>query len=724
MSLNNALDSAISGLNLNQKKMYLSSFNVAHAGDKDFYRLESELCNDRLGDVSIKRVKVVMDKIIEENRIEQNAVVGYSKIKDFFLERVSDAFGSPLLPEHFHDEIIPKNISTAIEDFFDKINMLSGAPENSALKHAVVNSAHHLSHIMHHTASTLQNLRLQADEMISTTCLQINQDIKEVHQINYELLYLETNNDRKAHLELSRRQAIQRLSEYIDIVTQTEKNGSIYIYTNNGQPLLEDQPIAIQHESTHSLEDVLANKKFSPISVKSEFYQQELSASQIVSGKIKGLLEIRDHDTREILSHIDRLAMKISAEVNNIYSAGNHFPGHQYLSSSHEIEDVDFTGAVKFILLNEDGDTATIGNNYPIRPLKVDLEGKNLQQITQEINQHYSFGSQKVKIADKIDDVKLMPKLQDDDVFEFSLQMENAKGHSRISIEKISIMYDDDSKVLSTENPNININADPYEIINTPDRLGLKIGKLPSVIQEFTVRIEINVDGISTDIDYIIDQNQIQDHYSATNVIGRDSQIIATEQKQYMEAEYKNGIFSMKANENLRLVIEDINSNSVNGKFFHALQCNNLFVESSDNNAFNFKVHNTLKESPETFNVATPNYNKDGLPRIAVSNNTTVKKILALSNQNLDFNKSKQFTFYSFATFIIESTAFKSHDARIVKEHELSFQEALDDEQKKISGVNIDEEIANSMFLKNWHEALTNIVQLVDKMFADLVNII
>ena len=103
---------------------------------------------------------------------------------------------------------------------------------------------------------------------------------------------------------------------------------------------------------------------------------------------------------------------------------------------------------------------------------------------------------------------------------------------------------------------------------------------------------------------------------------------------------------------------------------------------------------------------------------------TTVKKILALSNQNLDFNKSKQFTFYSFATFIIESTAFKSHDARIVKEHELSFQEALDDEQKKISGVNIDEEIANSMFLKNWHEALTNIVQLVDKMFADLVNII
>ena len=721
MSLINALDSALSGLNLNQKSIYLSSLNISHAGDKDYYRLESELGSDRIGDVSIRRIKVVMDQIIEQGIIEQNSVVGYYNIKDFFLERVADVFGSPTLPDQLNDEIIPKNISTAVEDFFDKINMLSSTAESSALKIAVVNSAHHLSHIMHHTATTLQNLRLQADQLIKQSCYHINQNLREIHNINHELLYIASNDEQKAQLELSRVQAIQKLSEHIDIASHNSKDGAVHISTTNGQVLLGKDLLEIGHNAFHELDLVLEDKDFTPITLKSEFEEREIDFTKIESGKIKALVELRDVEIKDILSRLDEFASKITAEVNNIYSAGNTFPGHKKLLSQGDIADYSFTGKVKFTLLNEDGNHAIIDNDYYVRSLTVDLQGKSLQQITEEMNKHYSFGDRQVKIADHIDNIQLIPIEDTAGNFAFNLKIDNAKHQSKIDIQKVSILYDE-NKIFSKNNDQVRIEAAPYEVVKTKVPIALDIDDLPSSVKEFTVRIKINVGGVSTDVDYIINSSDIQDYYTATNIIGNDdAQIMVPAKQQCINAQFTHGVFSINANSSWRLAIEDISSNSEHGNFFHALKTNNLFVESREvrNSAFNFAVEKKLISHPDILNVANITYNKNGFPKIGIA-----KRMIALSNSHIDFHGSIQYTFYSFATSIIEKTAFKAHDATINKEHQLSFQEALDDEQKKVSGVNIDEEIAKSMFLKNWHEALTNIVQLVDKMFAELVNII
>ena len=168
---------------------------------------------------------------------------------------------------------------------------------------------------------------------------------------------------------------------------------------------------------------------------------------------------MRDHEIKDILSHLNDFSTKVASEVNNVYSTGNTFPGHRHLSSRNKIESYDFTGAVQFILLNDEGENAVIKDNYVIRPLTVDLEGKDLTQIAEAINQHYSFGSPQVKISDKIDDVQLIPIADDNGTFAVNIQIENAKTSSNITIEDISVLYDNDNKILSTDNSDINISA-------------------------------------------------------------------------------------------------------------------------------------------------------------------------------------------------------------------------------------------------------------------------
>src|SRR5690606_16284681 len=53
--------------------------------------------------------------------------------------------------------------------------------------------------------------------------------------------------------------------------------------------------------------------------------------TSLVSGKLKGLLEVRDQQLPEVLEKLDMLAATIRDEINAVHNAGVAFPGaHSY----------------------------------------------------------------------------------------------------------------------------------------------------------------------------------------------------------------------------------------------------------------------------------------------------------------------------------------------------------------------------------------------------------
>lgn len=724
MSLENALSSAISGVQVNQKNLYLTSTNVAHANDKDYHRLQSELGSDRLGHVEVKRIKMVMDEFLERERVEQHTKVGYSSIKDYFLEQISNAFGSP---EQFKENSIPKNISTAVENFFNKMNMLATTPESNSLKTSVVNSADYLINNLNYLASKMYGLRIHADSMIEQSCHSINQSLEEIYKINLELAHVKSHDEQQAFLEANRNQALYKISEYIDIVTYYDENSMVHVYTADGHVMVGDFLSEFQHKSLPNLDSVIEEHDFNPLLLQSRNEITELDFNKIKSGKLKGLIEIRDIDVPQVLSELNELARNVYSEINQIYSTGNHISGHQELiSQGGDISEIKFNGEVRFTLLHKDGSPVIDQDSYFIRPLKLALQGKNLHEIAEEINQHYKFGNNQVRISDHIDDVRLLPQSDIGENFKFNLEFDNAQSDSEIAIQQVSVLYGKNQhQTLYKHGLDSLINAHSYETVSTTKTIEVDLRNLPSAIQDFTVRIKVNVNGSYAAIDYVINRVELKKYYAATEIQGDNSKIIQPNMRQYIESEFKDGIFKINADDKFRFAIEDLNSTSTYGNFFYALKCNNLFTEKSKlgGEALNIQLENKIKQRSSMLNIAGVAYGKKGLPSIGLANNEILHKMLLLQSKSVKFLESKN-TFYQFSALVIENTSSKLQSAKNINDRELSFQRILDEEKQKISSVNVDEEIAKTILIKNLHHASTKLVKLVEDMFEELLGIV
>ncbi len=728
MSLDSALNSAMSGLHVNQAEIYLATRNVTHAADKNYRRLDAEMGDDNHGNVTIKNIQVVMDEFLEKEVMEQNSVVGYTSTKEYFFDKINIIFGSPGLPEIRKENVIPKNINAAVEAFFSKVQVLAATPENYSLKMSVVNSANHLSSMLSNLAYNLHDLRFQADEMIGNSCYSVNQYLGELYDINLQLKLSSNDKKSQADFELRNVQTLQGLSEFFDVYTNIDSNNSLHVYTEEGKELFGNYPTEVLHQALPSVDMVISGQEFNPLLLVSGDYVTEIKPERLDFGKMKALVEIRDVDIPNILFSIDELAHLISREVNEIYSTGNNFPGHKELISQKGVSDMQFTGGVKLALMNEGGQAAG-ENGYIIRALDLDLGGKTLEEIADEINRHYFFNKSQVSIADYVDDVRLVSVSDFDQGFEFYVEFENAGYSSAINVQEISIVYGDKLKqVLFKDSVDCNISAGPYETVQTLKPFYVDLANMPTGIKEFIVRLKVNVNGSYADIDYNVNSRSVQELYSATEVKGDDCKVVRPFSRSYINAGLdRDGVFTIAASNGFRFAIEDLGSNSKYGNFFHALGCNNLFSEQRtiEGSAVNMKINDKLKKQAMMLNTAAISYNEKNLHSVNIGENTILKKIMDLENKKIkifDVEVGSSISYLS--TKIIERVAFQVNQVKLLNDYEMAFYEVLDSQQKSISGVNVDEEITKTIMLKNIHEASANLIKTIEETFYEMLDLI
>ncbi|MBQ4874920.1 MAG: hypothetical protein HRK26_02235 [Rickettsiaceae bacterium H1] len=701
--------------------MYFSSANVAQAANKDYHRVEVESGGDKFGNSQIKQIKVITDEFLEQARIEQNSVVGYANVKKYFFDKINVLLGSPGLSLDLKYDVFPKNIVAAVEDFFSKVNLLSTTPESQSLKISVIKSAEHLSYIFSNIAYKLEVLRLEADEMIEKSCQSINENLQKLYDANVTLVRPDLNEKMKPHFVTNRMQALHDLSEHIDVSMNVDQEGRVEIYTEDGKKIFGDRITKFEHKSFSNVDLVISQQRFNGLFLQSGSLKIEINPERLSNGKIKGLVELRDKDIPDIISLIDQLAHKIEVGVNRVYSIGNPFPGHKKLISGSNIKDVGFTGKVKFVLLNENGQFISDEDDYVIRPLTVDLTGKTLEEVAKEISDHYFIRNNRVKIANYIDDVRVIPNANLGKNFSFDLEFNGAENGSNINLHQVSVLYGTElKKTLFSKDLDRNIKVNNYETVTMP--INLDLANLPSAAKEFIVRVKMSIGCSYIEIDYVINPMKLQKYYSAYKVKGDESEIIMPQAKRYISSEFNKGMFSVEANDNFRFGIEDLDSKSKYGNFFHVLGWNNFFIEGNEaaGSALNFSVEKKIKEQSALLNTNYLIYNKHNLPHTGIADNKLLKEIFALKEKSINENS----TFYKFATEIIEKVALQARETEIFSDFAISVKEALDDERHSISGVNVDEEIAKSMLLQNIHEASTKVIKIVDEMFSGLLSTI
>lgn len=468
------LSNALTGLNVNQKALAVLSQNIANANTAGYSRqvlTQDSLYLDGNGmGVTIKDITRQVDEYLVGAARDQTSSVGYSSTVTNFLDRVQLLMGSPGSNN---------NMSAFISSFFNNIQSLAQAPEDSTKQQMAVQAGVTLATQVSDMARQLQDLQFEADNGIANAVNTVNEDLRQIQQLNVAISNAQSLGKPTGDLQDKRDLLLNDVARYLDIKVFKRENGAVNITTTSGVSLLDDNAYQLNYNpaSTAAAFTGLGTRSALTVSRTSgEGTAITLisggSASQVASsitgGIIRGLVDVRDQQIPAITDQLDMMAATLRDTMNAIHNAGTAYPGAPSLTGTRLIGAADtgvWEGSVRIAVLDASG--APILSSYPgqvggVPPLEIDLSqldtgsGKgspSLQGIIDEINHYYGAQQDKLQLGN-LDNIRLtsnnksLPGLPPQFNFDFDLSNRSADG-SNFYVTGVTI----------TDDNNVNIGA-------------------------------------------------------------------------------------------------------------------------------------------------------------------------------------------------------------------------------------------------------------------------
>ncbi|MGC2855646.1 flagellar hook-associated protein FlgK [Novispirillum sp. DQ9] len=320
MSLLGALNSAVTGLKVNQLAVDVTSRNVANAGTEGYTRKISPRENMIVGSNGAgvranATTRQVNFHLQERLRVEQSRFAKLDVQSDY-LRQVDQMFGSA-------DQ--EGSISYAINDLAIALGALVDTPENAGVRAAVISQADTIARQLNQMSGTIQNLRSQAEQSIAAAVDDVNDALKAIEDLNREIANRKTAGQSTADLEDRRDVHLATVAHNLDIRTIERSDGSLAVFTNGGYTLVSDKASRLEFDNRHllSAEDLYSDTAeergvgtltlVSPGGTRADL----LKSSPPREGKIAGLLDMRDNALVEAQNQLDELAHSLAVSLSD-----------------------------------------------------------------------------------------------------------------------------------------------------------------------------------------------------------------------------------------------------------------------------------------------------------------------------------------------------------------------------------------------------------------------
>lgn len=374
MSLTATLNNALSGLTMAQHALSLTAHNIVNANTEGYSRkqaaAETQVVANRGAGVRAGDVERVTDRFLAQEVRRQANTVGEIEILDRFHGMIQDFLGSP--GEN-------NDVATRIAGLGAALEALAANPETSALRIEVVNLANALGSQIDGFAQAIQRLRGDADQEIGLAAREINGELAEIARLNQEIVRLSHIDQSNPELLDKRDALVKSLSEKIDLSTYVTGDGALMVQTGDGTPLVDETARVLIYEPA---QQVSAGTTFGALRVYhpsqldaagqpvdpnagtpliSSGVRRTLSAelqndatpdadqlvtSRIRSGRMAGLLEVRDQVLPELDDQIRELADGLRFALNRAHNDGVAYPPPSVLTGSRTDLSA-FAGAVR-----------------------------------------------------------------------------------------------------------------------------------------------------------------------------------------------------------------------------------------------------------------------------------------------------------------------------------------------------------------------------------------
>ena len=311
MSILSAFSSAQSGIVSAQTGIDLAARNVANASTEGYTRKIQQqsglIAGGEYGMLRQEPATRLVDTDLQKDLRGQVSTVQEIKTIEDFLGRLELSFG----PLESSQSIASK--ITALGSAFES---LSVTPNLETTKREVLLAAEAIATEFNRMSAQVQDLRLSADQQISDAVDNVNARIENVENLNAQIMKMKSKSLLVSDLEDQRDLQIDYIAKEMNVRTLSRENGQLAIMTGANDFLLDRQAYPLEFKVASA---ALADGQMADITLDDGLPGAHAAISgDISSGRISGLIKVRDELLPQVQDQLDALAYNLARKMSDL----------------------------------------------------------------------------------------------------------------------------------------------------------------------------------------------------------------------------------------------------------------------------------------------------------------------------------------------------------------------------------------------------------------------
>jgi flagellar hook-associated protein 1 FlgK len=348
MSLSGVLASALSALQTNSAALNVVSNNVANLNTTGYARRvvneQTLTLGGQLAGVNIADVQRVADEYLNQQVLTAGASSSQYSAEYNILSQLNGLLGDPSTAS---------SLGSQVDAITSALGNAALAPNAGTSQQSVLRAYQSLASTISGLSTQISGLQSNADQQISNTIGSANTLIQQINSLNQQIQQATATGDTSSGLLDQRDQAVQSLSQYISVRTNTQSNGMMVVTTQDGMPLVGNNYAQLSYTpGSNGAFGQITSQSIDP-NTGANIGPAEALDQHLGSGSLQGLLNMRDGTLANLQSELGQFAQTTANAYNAQSNANSAVPAPTTLSGRD-------TGLISSDALNFTGDT-TIG---------------------------------------------------------------------------------------------------------------------------------------------------------------------------------------------------------------------------------------------------------------------------------------------------------------------------------------------------------------------------
>ncbi|HUZ33840.1 MAG TPA: flagellar hook-associated protein FlgK [Xanthobacteraceae bacterium] len=327
MGLSQALSAALAGVNTTQQGLSVIAGNVANANtpgyvDRSVNQVELAIPGQAGVSVGVEGINRNLNLLLQSQLQTETSGGSYADTSAQVYQQLQQIYGTPGSSTSFN---------AIYDNFTTTLQALASNPSSYSAQTQVIGAAQQVAQNLNSMTTTIQQLRTQAEQGISTGVTTVNTALQQIAQINQQLQGMPTLDSSAATLEDQRDQDITQLTQMMNVNVVQGANNQVSVFTSTGQQLVGgNQASQLQFGNVGTLSATSlwsANSSqdsagtitlVSPSGTSTDL----IATNAIQSGQIGAYVQMRDSILPQAQNQLDEFANQMSQALSNQTTAG------------------------------------------------------------------------------------------------------------------------------------------------------------------------------------------------------------------------------------------------------------------------------------------------------------------------------------------------------------------------------------------------------------------